>query len=152
MFRNGFRSSSRALNAVHPSRVNLSTRTIQIGAIFEEYRIFSSHDVANFLAVTGDTNRIHTEKGAALAAGLEDVILPGMLCASLFPAVIAKNFPGAIYLSQQLKFRSYAKVEEEVCAKVTATHISGHHVNFNTVCYALHGRILIDGFALAKLS
>lgn len=102
--------------------------------------------------VTGDPNKIHVEKEAATAAGLEDVILPGMLCASLFPAVIARNMPGAIYLSQQLKFRSFAKVGEEVFAKVTAVQVSGRHVKFETVCHAVHGKIFIDGVALAKLN
>jgi 3-hydroxybutyryl-CoA dehydratase len=124
---------------------------IRVGAVFKEDRTFNFKDVATFLGVTGDTNKLHTDKAAAIAAGLEDAILPGMLCASLFPAVIARNFPGAIYLSQQLKFRSYAMVNEEVCAEVTVVHISGHHVKFDTVCHALHGRTLIDGSALAKL-
>ena len=29
-----------------------------------------------------------------------------MLCASLFPAIIGSTFPGAVYMMQDLKFRS----------------------------------------------
>ena len=32
--------------------------------------------------------------------------MPGILCASLFPAIIGTAFPGAVYLMQDLKFRS----------------------------------------------
>lgn len=44
------------------------------------------------------------------AAGLGGAILPGMLCASLFPAIIGSQFPGALYLTQTLNFRQPALV------------------------------------------
>lgn len=47
---------------------------------------------------------------AMLFAGFSGQVLPGVLCASLFPALIGSNFPGAIYLSQTLKFRAPALV------------------------------------------
>lgn len=42
--------------------------------------------------------------------GLGGAIIPGSLCASLFPAIIGTAFPGALYLSQTLKFRNAALV------------------------------------------
>lgn len=36
--------------------------------------------------------------------------MPGMLLASLFPAIIGTQFPGAVYVSQSLSFRSPAAV------------------------------------------
>ena len=44
------------------------------------------------------------------------------------------------------------QVGEEVFAKVTAMQVSGTHVKFETVCHAVHGKIIIDGIALAKLN
>ena len=44
------------------------------------------------------------------AAGIGGAIIPGSLCASLFPAIIGSAFPGALYLSQTLKFRNPALV------------------------------------------
>lgn len=32
------------------------------------------------------------------------------MCASMFPAIIGSNFPGAIYLTQTLKFRKPVEV------------------------------------------
>ena len=45
-------------------------------------------------------------------------MLPGSLCAALFPAIIGSRFPGALYLSQTLKFRRPALVRpfEELCS------------------------------------
>ena len=42
--------------------------------------------------------------------GFSGHVLPGVLCAALFPALIGSTFPGAIYLSQTLKFRKPALV------------------------------------------
>ena len=39
-------------------------------------------------------------------AGFQGCIVPGIMCASLFPAIIGTAFPGAVYLMQDLKFRS----------------------------------------------
>lgn len=44
--------------------------------------------------------------------GLGGAIIPGSLCASLFPAIIGSAFPGALYLSQTLKFRNPALVRQ----------------------------------------
>lgn len=42
--------------------------------------------------------------------GFASAVLPGMLCASLFPAIIGSQFPGALYLTQTLNFRQAALV------------------------------------------
>ena len=73
---------------------------------------FTQEDVQAFLKLTGDANSIHTDNAAAKAAGLQGPIVPGIMMASLFPAIIGTNFPGAIYLTQTLKFRQPAQVNK----------------------------------------
>ena len=46
----------------------------------------------------------------ASLAGFTAPVLPGMLCASVFPALIGSLFPGALYLTQTLRFRHVALV------------------------------------------
>lgn len=46
-------------------------------------------------------------------AGTGDAIIPGSMCAALFPAIIGTAFPGALYLSQTLKFRNPALVRRD---------------------------------------
>lgn len=53
--------------------------------------------------------------------GFPDRVLPGMLCASLFPAIIGSEFPGALYLTQTLKFRQTALVSMH--ADVSSLHL-----------------------------
>ena len=77
---------------------------------FRELGCFSKDDIDAFIHITGDINPIHVDSSAATGAGFPGTIVPGILTASLFPSVISKHFPGAIYMSQTLKFRNYGLV------------------------------------------
>ncbi|KAH7620023.1 putative 3-hydroxybutyryl-CoA dehydratase [Nannochloris sp. 'desiccata'] len=107
------------------------------GNEFHCVRQFTAEDVETFLKITGDANLIHTNSAAAIAAGLQAPILPGIMLASLFPAIIGTNFPGAIYLSQTLKFRQPATVESWVRATVRLEKLSGSRASFATECVLL---------------
>jgi 3-hydroxybutyryl-CoA dehydratase len=75
--------------------------------------------------------------------------LPGMLMAAMFPAIIGSRFPGALYLTQTLKFRKQAAVGSEITAEVTVTARSGSRLTFETICKDTCGEVLVDGTALA---
>lgn len=64
-------------------------------------RSFTHQDIDRFTALTGDSNPIHSGTGA---------IVPGLLAASLFPAIIGSAYPGVLYASQELKFRHAIQV------------------------------------------
>jgi MaoC like domain len=101
-------------NALHRLHFPIQARHLTSlipGDEFQCVRQFTAEDVEAFLKLTGDANLIHTDTAAAKAAGLPgSPILPGIMMASLFPAIIGTNFPGAMYLSQTLKFRHSAEV------------------------------------------
>ena len=80
------------------------------GAVLTASKRYTPQEVAAFTAITGDSNAIHVDAAAAAAAGLPGAILPGLLMAALFPAIIGSTFPGALYLSQSLKFKKSALV------------------------------------------
>jgi len=87
------------------------------GAVFTLSKQFSAAEVAAFVSLTEDSNPIHASAAAAQQRGLPAAVLPGMLMASLFPAIIGSRFPGALYLSQTLKFRQYALVSRYMCCR-----------------------------------
>ena len=60
-------------------------------------------------------NRDARISSTLVCTGLPGAVLPGSLCAALFPAVIGSRFPGAVYISQTLKFRRPALVSGAVC-------------------------------------
>ena len=83
---------------------------LRSGEILIESRVFSKDDVHRFVKLSLDENKIHTDDDIAQKFGFRRAIVPGILSASLFPAAISKKFPGAVYMSQTLKFRHPALV------------------------------------------
>jgi 3-hydroxybutyryl-CoA dehydratase len=140
-------SSSTALAAAAAACL----RALSTGATYKLTRVFSQQDASNFVALTGDSNPIHTDKAAASSAGHAAPILPGMLMASMFPAIIGSNFPGALYLTQTLKFRKPALVGSSITAEVRVSSKSGTRVTFETACRDASGGVVVDGTALAVI-
>lgn len=139
-------------------------------------RAFSQADVDAFVALTGDGNPIHrhpttTTAASAAAPPSPPPLVPGLLLASLFPAIIGSEFPGAVYARQGLRFRAPARVGEAVVAEVSlaagaaadregreggiggsslSSSPSSSRVAFDTVVRrAEDGRVLVEGTALA---
>jgi 3-hydroxybutyryl-CoA dehydratase len=69
----------------------------------------------------------------------------------MFPAIIGSNFPGALYLTQTLKFRKPALVGSSITAEVRVSSKSGKRVTFETTCRDDAGGVIVDGTALALI-
>ncbi|KAL6640965.1 hypothetical protein ACP70R_019146 [Stipagrostis hirtigluma subsp. patula] len=136
-------------------------------AVLRERRRFTETDVAAYAAVSGDRNPVHLDDAVAREVGgfARGRVVHGMLVASLFPSVIAACFPGAVYVSQSLRFAAPVYVGDEVVAQVEALHIrktaaagssaTSHRyvVKFATKCFTAEeeGSLAIDGEAMAIL-
>jgi acyl dehydratase len=76
-------------------------------------RRWTAADVDAFARVTCDLNPAHETREAEHPA-----LVHGLLNASLIPALFAARLPGAVYVSQQLDFRSPVRVGDAVRAQV----------------------------------
>jgi 3-hydroxybutyryl-CoA dehydratase len=76
-------------------------------------RRWTAVDVDAFGRITCDLNPAHEAGEAGQPA-----LVHGLLNASLIPALFAARLPGAVYLSQQLEFRSPVHVGDAVRAHV----------------------------------
>lgn len=65
---------------------------VRIGKVFGQKGCFSFDDVQSYAHLTGDSNPIHVSASAAREAGFDACVVPGMLCGSLFPAIIGSRF------------------------------------------------------------
>uniref|UniRef100_J3LQF7 Uncharacterized protein n=2 Tax=Oryza brachyantha TaxID=4533 RepID=J3LQF7_ORYBR len=80
-----------------------------------------------------------------------------MLVASLFPALVAAHFPGAVYARQSLKFAAPVYVGKEVLVQVQVLHIRAsatkYIVKFGTKCFTngSENSPAVDGEALTVL-
>jgi 3-hydroxybutyryl-CoA dehydratase len=154
-----FAAAAAALTAAGTQQQHRAAHTLARGTVFAVDRKFSAADVHAFTALTGDANPIHQSSASdssmssatsSSSNGVREPIVPGLLLAALFPGIIGSNFPGALYATQSLAFRSPCAVGEAVCAEVTVMQASGRRVRFQTVCRAARdGRTLVDGEALA---
>ncbi|XP_078175005.1 hydroxyacyl-thioester dehydratase type-like protein isoform X1 [Carex rostrata] len=130
---------------------------LSIGHVLHASRIFTGQDVAHYAEVTGDYNPVHLDSGFATSvAGFDKGrVVHGMLVASLFPSIIASNFPGAVYVSQDLKFKLPVYVQDEVAAQVQAINIkqikNRYVVKFTTRCFTNEVSLAVDGEAVAVL-
>ncbi|XP_031501835.1 uncharacterized protein LOC116265395 [Nymphaea colorata] len=130
-------------------------RTIEVGDVLRRWRVFTPADVDAYSKVSHDTNPVHFDADLARLFGFRDRVVHGMLVASLFPNVIASHFPGAVYVSQTLQFRSPVYVGEKVVAEVQTLHLrenrKRHLAKFRTKCLKDGNHVVIDGEAMAIL-
>jgi 3-hydroxybutyryl-CoA dehydratase len=108
-------------------------------------------DIDLFGEVTGDSNPLHHDEDFAATTVFGGRIAHGMLIASFVSAVIGTKLPGpgAIYMSQNLKFRAPVRIGDTVVARVTVTDVIGekNRVTFATEC-TVGGKVVLDGDAL----
>jgi 3-hydroxybutyryl-CoA dehydratase len=107
-------------------------------------------DIVKFAEVTGDTNPVHLDATYAAGTRFKQRIAHGMLSAGLISAVFGTRMPGpgAIYVSQTLKFRAPVKIGDTVVAKV---EVIGRvpekkFVTFKTQCL-VGETVVVDGEA-----
>lgn len=128
---------------------------LKTGDTFRQTRIFTNEDVAEYSKASHDSNPLHFDSEFARNAGFEDRLVHGMLVAALFPRIIASHFPGAVYVSQSLHYKSPVYIGDAVVGEVQATNIrenkSRYIVKFLTRCFKNDKLLVIDGEAVAIL-
>lgn len=125
----------------------------QVGQVFEESRTFTEADVMAFAAVSGDFNPVHVDAAAAAASPFGERIVHGMLTASLLSALLAREVPGAIYLSQTLNFLRPVKLGDTVLAHAVISEIDPvkRRLTLATTVRNARGKNVVDGVALVQV-
>lgn len=98
---------------------------LEIGDNRSLTKVMDADLVAQFAEVSEDRNPIHLDAEVGAASKFGECIAHGMLCASLFSALLGERLPGhgTIYMGQTLKFIAPVKVGTEVTATVTVKEI-----------------------------
>ena len=126
-----------------------------VGQSAELIRTLTERDVMAFAEVTGDFNPVHVDADAAAASSFGERIVHGMLTASLFSALLAMKLPGpgAIYLSQSLRFLRPVKIGDTVTARVeiVSIDIARRRLTLATFVRNERGKNVIDGDAVVQL-
>ena len=86
-------------------------------------RIISDDDIRTFARISGDDNPVHMNSDYAKGTMFGGRIAHGMLVAGLISAVLGTKLPGpgAIYMSQQLRFLVPVRPGDQVTARAMVT-------------------------------
>ena len=124
---------------------------LQVGQTAETTNLVTADVIEAFAAVSGDANPVHLDEAYAQTTAFQGRIAHGMLSAAYISAVIGMQLPGpgAIYLSQSLKFRRPVKIGDTVLTQVTITDLDDRrgHATLATECQ-VNGKTVVEGEAL----
>ncbi len=114
-------------------------------------RTITEADIVTFAGVSGDLNPVHLNQEFAARTQFGGTIAHGMLTASLISTVVGTRLPGpgAIYMSQNLRFTAPVKAGETITAVATVTdvNVEKRRCALDTIC--LRGDdVVIKGDAL----
>ncbi|MBL8536133.1 MAG: MaoC family dehydratase [Hyphomonadaceae bacterium] len=111
-------------------------------------------DVVGFAEISGDRNPIHLSEHFAAKTPFGGRIAHGLYTASLISAVIGTRLPGpgAIYMSQTLRFLAPVRIGDIVEASVEIVELSEKGNRAKLKCECRVGETLVlEGEALVKI-
>jgi acyl dehydratase len=129
---------------------------LRVGDAAELVRRVEMADIRGFVEAVGDHNPIHADAQFAARTPFGEPIAPGVFTAGLISAVIGTQLPGpgAIYLSQSLKFLRPVKMGDTITACVEVVEIVGarDRIRLATVCRNQRGEDVLTGEAWVRPS
>ena len=124
---------------------------LTVGQAAEMSRVVGSADIEAFAEISGDNNPVHLDEDYARTTTFGERIAHGMLSAAYISAILGTKLPGpgAIYLSQTLRFRRPVKIGDLVVARVTVSELdeAKGRATLSTVC-EVNGKTVVDGEAV----
>lgn len=108
-------------------------------------------DIVLFAGISGDTNPVHLNQEYAAGTMFQGRIAHGMLTVGFISAVLGTKLPGpgAIYMSQNLKFKAPVRAGDTVTARATITELfpEKRRVVMRTVC-TVGETVVVEGEAM----
>ncbi|MBI4757502.1 MAG: MaoC family dehydratase [Chloroflexi bacterium] len=123
----------------------------QIGEKAEFSKTITESDVVMYAGLSGDFNPLHVDEEYAKTSRFGGRIAHGLLTTGLISAVVGMKLPGpgAIYLSQQLKFTGPVRIGDTITAvaQVAGWLPEKRIVTLKTDCFNQRGEQVIAGEA-----
>jgi len=111
---------------------------LKLGQTAAISRTVSEADILAFAGVSGDMNPVHLDEEFAVSTMFKSRIAHGMLSVSYISTVLGTKLPGpgAIYLSQSVRFKAPVHIGDTVVTRATVTALEPdkRHVTLSTVC------------------
>lgn len=127
---------------------------ISIDQSAEFSKTLSESDVYLFAGISGDLNPFHINEEYAKNTFFKGRIAHGMLLAGFISTVVGCYLPGpgAIYVSQELRFLAPARIGDTITARavVQEMDIDKNRVILQTTCTNQDGTVVVDGKAVVS--
>jgi 3-hydroxybutyryl-CoA dehydratase len=133
------------------ARTGFFLEDLKVGQSAEFAKTISEADITLYAAVSGDTNPLHIDQTHAETTMFKGRIAHGMLSAGLISAVLGTLLPGpgAVYVSQTLKFKAPVRIGDTVVARCTLTEIETERKRVKFACECrVADRLVIEGEAV----
>jgi len=127
---------------------------LEVGMTAIYSRTVTESDIVLFCGISGDTNPIHLDREYAARTQFGGTIAHGMLSASFISTVIGTKLPGpgAIYVSQNCRFKAPVRAGDTVVARVTVIELTPEkkRARLDTTC-SIGAKVVIDGEAVVMV-
>lgn len=111
----------------------------------------SEANIVAFAEISGDRNPVHLDADYAATTMFKERIAHGMLSAAYISAVFGMKLPGpgAIYISQTLKFKAPVKIGDTVVTTVKVAELvpEKRRARFECVC-TVNDKPVVEGEAM----
>lgn len=128
--------------------------TLYLGQTASYRRTVSASDVVGFAEISGDRNPVHLSEHFAATTPFKARIAHGLYTASLISAVLGTRLPGpgAIYLSQTLKFLAPVHIDDVVDVSVEVVELIAQKSHARLACScSVGGKTVLTGEALVMV-
>lgn len=136
--------------------IGITIDAIAVGDSAQITRRVTDDDIAAFVDAVGDHNPVHADREYAATTVFKEPIAPGIWTAGLISAVIGTRLPGpgAIYLSQDLKFLKPVKAGDSISARVEVLEVNRerNRIRLRTVCTNQRAEDVLMGEAVVMPS
>jgi acyl dehydratase len=136
--------------------IGITIDSIAVGDSAQITRRVTDGDIAEFVDSVGDHNPVHADRGYAASTVFEEPIAPGIWTAGLISAVIGTRLPGpgAIYVSQDLRFLRPVKAGDSISARVEVLEVNRekNRIRLRTVCTNQRAEDVLTGEAVVMPS
>ncbi|HKA63915.1 MAG TPA: MaoC family dehydratase [Methylomirabilota bacterium] len=136
--------------------IGLTIDSIAVGDSAQITRRVTDDDIAGFVDAVGDYNPVHSDREYAAGTIFKEPIAPGIWTAGLVSAVIGTQLPGpgAIYISQELKFLKPVKCGDSISARVEVVEVNRekNRIRLRTVCSNQRAEDVLTGEAVVMPS
>lgn len=137
-----------------PETQTLYFEDLSVGMRESYAKEVKSSDVVGFAEISGDRNPIHLSEHFAAKTPFGGRIAHGLYTASLISAVIGTRMPGpgAIYISQTLRFMAPVRIGDTVVASVEIVELSEKGRRGKLKCECRVGdTVVLEGEAEVKV-